>query len=1017
MIFQHHRFQIWNLSQHPYKHPVSEFYFAHDALPGVTNLESALNYILAVLYPQTQESVANVAALPSVGNTINDFRVVTDDGDGNSAAYRWEQREGDAAAKWYKIYDMDWGSDSILEGFLTKTQDLYVMRRGYDDLDYTGAAVTGDYAGQRIYGGKSYNTNLTLSANSGDTTGPYSSDVSFNALYLANGLTADYAAGTTTVTNNVGSTAVDGNGSVVFAGSNYIDYSPTSNIGNVQKGAVNFVVERTLVSGSELHSYFIICNSVGSGLSALNIYYDTGASRLYIESYTSAGVVIDVFNVAMTQVLGDRYEIEYNWDYNVGTTYLYINGVEAAARTGKIGTRGSCSLFRIGANQNGSRLVTAKINCFTIYTEMQHTSAYTPKSAVFYDYEEADSGYVQFTDMVRPTENNKYDFGTTDDKWKKLWTYAANIDTLTITTGSIVDSTGAISFDNENLSTTGSITGGQVNADNLRLDGSTLSSTDTNGNINIVPDGSGIVDLSSKTLTTTGTINAGLLNVDNIRIDANTISSTDSNGDINITPNGSGNVYLAGGILQTSATAFTAHSHQTNYHVDRNFGNISGALDYAAAVIHAYASPTTAAITGHVEAIHAQVNVDGDKAVTDIRAVNGMGRFSGSNTATLVSGGYFEVQNTSTGTITTAASLYCITPTNTGGGTVTNSYALYADGNAAIIGTLTVTGEIKADNLSLNGNTLSSLDTNGNVVIDPNGSGLIEMGAAFYAATDDSFDIGKTGNRFSYAWLSGGVKDGTNVFTVADLMALKSNVYRDAGRTQPAQSGDALFYNGSIWLASAPDSEIDHGSLTGIGDDDHTQYALLAGRASGQSLTGGTAASESLTLESTSHGTKGSILFSSNASPTTNAAYSGGWNGTDMGDATHYWRHVYTKGEFFGLRLENVTSLTGASANNAGRLVFHTTNQDMYVDVGGSWSRIGINRFIEDTSWNGSDTSKTVTVSASIEDARNCIWQLCDNTNDYERIFCSIKAISATQVTITTGVPFAAGSYRLIGIE
>jgi hypothetical protein len=165
MFQEHARHAIWGNHQHPYKHTLGDFAYANDALP-TTTLEGALNYLVAVLYPQTQDSVADVASLPSVGNTINDYRVVLDDGDGKAASYRWEQREGDVAAKWYKVYDMDWGEDSILEQFLTKTQDLYVFRNGYDDLDYTGAAITGTFAGQRIFGGKSANTNLTLSANS-----------------------------------------------------------------------------------------------------------------------------------------------------------------------------------------------------------------------------------------------------------------------------------------------------------------------------------------------------------------------------------------------------------------------------------------------------------------------------------------------------------------------------------------------------------------------------------------------------------------------------------------------------------------------------------------------------------------------------------------------------------------------------------------------------------------------------------------------------------------------------------
>ena len=43
----------------------------------------------------------------------------------------------------------------------------------------------------------------------------------------------------------------------------------------------------------------------------------------------------------------------------------------------------------------------------------------------------------------------------------------------------------------------------------------------------------------------------------------------------------------------------------------------------------------------------------------------------------------------------------------------------------------------------------------------------------------------------------------------------------------------------------------DHGSLTGLGDDDHTQYTLLAGRSGGQTIIGGTGSGDDLTLQST----------------------------------------------------------------------------------------------------------------------------------------------------------------------
>lgn len=51
----------------------------------------------------------------------------------------------------------------------------------------------------------------------------------------------------------------------------------------------------------------------------------------------------------------------------------------------------------------------------------------------------------------------------------------------------------------------------------------------------------------------------------------------------------------------------------------------------------------------------------------------------------------------------------------------------------------------------------------------------------------------------------------------------------------------------------------DHGDLTGLADDDHTQYALLAGRGSNQTLKGATTDGGSITITSTSHDTKGRI--------------------------------------------------------------------------------------------------------------------------------------------------------------
>lgn len=86
-----------------------------------------------------------------------------------------------------------------------------------------------------------------------------------------------------------------------------------------------------------------------------------------------------------------------------------------------------------------------------------------------------------------------------------------------------------------------------------------------------------------------------------------------------------------------------------------------------------------------------------------------------------------------------------------------------------------------------------------------------------------------------------------------------------------ATANQLLFSSGSSTIAGI--TAINNGVLLtngsgvpswgAIASDTFTQYALLAGRAGGQTIYGGTGAGNSLTLSSTSNGTKGNILLAS----------------------------------------------------------------------------------------------------------------------------------------------------------
>ncbi len=212
----------------------------------------------------------------------------------------------------------------------------------------------------------------------------------------------------------------------------------------------------------------------------------------------------------------------------------------------------------------------------------------------------------------------------------------------------------------------------QVNVDNLRLDANTISTQNTNGDMILAPNGTGSVNIDNVDIGG-GEIDgvaAGAnspvteLNVDNIRIDANTVSSRDINGDINLTPNGTGSVVIP--------------------KVDVAGGEIDGTIIGA-----------NAAAAG----TFTQVDL-GDMRITP--GTISTATLGGGGDINLLAEDGFEVN---------------IPMVDIDGGTI----------DGVSIGNSSVATEVNVDNLKLDGNTLSTTDANGNLILSPNGSGAIRL--------------------------------------------------------------------------------------------------------------------------------------------------------------------------------------------------------------------------------------------------------------------------------------------------
>ena len=197
------------------------------------------------------------------------------------------------------------------------------------------------------------------------------------------------------------------------------------------------------------------------------------------------------------------------------------------------------------------------------------------------------------------------DLGNSSDEWRNLFiTGTANIDSLVADTadinGGTIDGTtigGGIGGAANGTFTT-------VQVDNIRLDGNSIITTNTNGSLTLNPNGTGTVtcqtnvdingDLDvSGTILTSGTNdaeginmsgmrinNCSRLEVDNLFLDGDSLNSSATNGSITILPNGNGDVIIGDGTdndlhCKGDVVAF----HTSDITLKENITRIPDALD------------------------------------------------------------------------------------------------------------------------------------------------------------------------------------------------------------------------------------------------------------------------------------------------------------------------------------------------------------------------------------------------------------------------------------------------------
>ena len=246
---------------------------------------------------------------------------------------------------------------------------------------------------------------------------------------------------------------------------------------------------------------------------------------------------------------------------------------------------------------------------------------------------------------------------------------------------------------------------------NVQISTNTISSSNTNGNLTLSPNGTGNVLLNtasansvvyagankelltSSNLTFDGTTvtiatgNLTTLNAGNIQTSGNTIASSNTNGNINLSPNGTGN------IIVTPATASRIFYSGTNKELITN----------------------------------ANLTFDGSTIVLTGSANLSNIRISGSTISSTATNSNITLTPNGTGNVivstATAARVFYAGSSKE----LTTSANLTFDGTNLTVSGITVGtgGTTSLGNISISGNTISSTNTNGNINIDPAGTGQV----------------------------------------------------------------------------------------------------------------------------------------------------------------------------------------------------------------------------------------------------------------------------------------------------